>query len=90
MRFLIALIVIAAIAYFGMNSQQEVSDRGDIRYAYCNDRANGELSEYAMCRCLRLNNTVQYNREVDACMTNPTVYAEGFDGEIPERIRSQL
>lgn len=71
------------------SSGDDSSTSSNNKFAYCNSRSNN-LSEYAECRCRQITGAKSWTKEMDDCSVDPKVYAEGYEGEIPQRIRDKM
>jgi len=74
----------------GCEAQEESGGGIGNEYTYCNEKAGGDLSVYARCRCRQLTGTASEKKEMDVCINRPKMYARGFDGEIPQNIREAM
>ncbi len=89
MRLLNIALLIACMPFLLSCGQQDGSGSGD-KFSYCNKKAGGNLTEYANCRCRQITGDKSWTQAMDDCNASPKVYAEGFEGEIPQRIRDAM
>lgn len=85
MKKLFALAIMGIVAGCG----QQGASSGPDKFAYCNNKSDN-LADYGLCRCRHITGAKTLTKEMDDCLTEPKLYAEGYKGEIPENIRNLM
>lgn len=88
-RLLVATGSALMLASCGPGGSGGGSGGGADKFAACNKKSS-TLQGYSECRCRQITGAKSWTKEMDDCMTNPKVYAEGFAGEIPKNIRDKM
>ena len=69
--------------------QSDAGSSSSNKFSLCNKKSNN-LADYAQCRCRQITGAKSYTKDMDDCMVNPKVYAEGYEGEIPQDVLDKM
>lgn len=85
----ILLFICSILFLVSCGQGDSASSGGSNQFSLCNKKAKN-LADYGQCRCRQITGAKSYNQEMDDCMVNPKMYAEGYEGEIPQNILDKM